>query len=198
MPLRKLWNSIRGRSTPTGNGCDDPAGSANRAKPEPPKSKEKPKRGLFGGGPHAGLRKLLKTVEADTVLEISVGDGSRAIAILETLAKQNQKPRYIAIDQFEMADGEVTLKEFHQTLRAHEIRPQVFPQDIENGLTRVAHTVGATDLIIIGADPSVWQTPIIGAKLARISHNGTVILYLSAEGWKKHTLAEPAEIRRAA
>ncbi|MFK8111912.1 MAG: hypothetical protein AB8B91_06905 [Rubripirellula sp.] len=188
----KLWNSIRGRSTPDVR--EEPAIAEQPTQPE-----KAAKRGfkLFGG-PHAALCKQLKSVQANTVLEIGVGDGSRAVAVLETLAKAGQDARYLVIDQFEMAGGEVTLMEFHQSLRAAGIRPQVFPQDIANGLVRVSHTIGAVDLIVIGADQANWQNPDISAKLSRVAHNGTVILYFDGEGWQNHTLAKSAEIRRAA
>lgn len=197
MPLLKLWNSIRGRSNPA-NGEETAATQAQSAPPSAAKSEPSASRG-FGlfRGPHAGLCKSLKTVAATSLLEIGVGDGTRAVAMLETLSKQGQDVRYLALDQFEMAGGDVTLKQFHQSLRAHDIRPQVYPQDIENGLLRIAHTIGTVDLIVIGTNLAEWQTPAVTARLSRVAHKGTVILYLDGEAWRKYTLAEPVEFRRA-
>ena len=115
MPLMKLWNSLLGRSAPakeqpvrSANPTTDHARLGGSASRKPTKKSGRSAKGsrlsLFGGGgPHGALRKLVKPLQAKTVLEISVGDGSRAIAVLETLGEA-QKVRYMAIDQFEMAD----------------------------------------------------------------------------------------------
>jgi hypothetical protein len=204
MPFLKLWNSLRGRANSepsvqsTAPETTPKACSPEVAKPTPVSRVVSRGMNLFGGGPHSGLCKLLKSVSANSVLEIGVGDGSRAPVVMETLTNGEQKPRYFVIDQFEMAGSSVTLKQFHQSLRAHEIRPQVFPQEIEAGLTRFSHTIGSVDLVIIGADLQDWQNSRVEAKLLRIAHNGTVILYLDGEGWKKHTLSRPVENHRAA
>ncbi len=194
MSLLKLWNTIRGRS----NKGDAPATPAAEAA-----TANKPKSGggfsLFGGGPHAGLCKQLKTISAASVLEVSVGDGSRAIAVLETLSKHQEQVRYLAIDQFEMAGGEVTLKQFHQTLRAKNIRPQLFPEPIDRGLLRVARTVGCVDLVLIAAPLEDWQGPQISQLLTRVSHAQTTLLYLEGETWKRfEPVATTTNLRRAA
>ncbi len=112
------------------------------------------------------------------------------------------KVRYIVIDQFEMAGGATTLKQFHQTLRGAEIRPQVFPEPIDRGLTRVAHTVGAVDLILIAAARDQWQTPEISKLIGRVSHVGTIVLHRDGEVWKTlapiETGTGETKIRRAA
>ena len=56
---------------------------------------------MFGGGPHSGLCKQLKAVSVHSVLEVGVGDGSQAIAVMETLSRQSDSIRYYAIDEFE-------------------------------------------------------------------------------------------------
>ncbi len=185
MPLLKLWNSIRGRST-KGQSTDQGPGSEPQATTKTQKSNRGTARGIFGGGPHAALCKLVKSVDANSVLEISVDDGSRALAVLETLVKTNKNVRYMAIDQFEMADGPVTLKQFHQTLRSREFRPQLFPETMERGLIRVAHTIGTVDLVLIAAPPKSWQTPEIQPLLSRVTHQESLVLYQDEEGtWTK-------------
>ena len=116
--LLKLWNSIRGNSSPAPS---KPGHSSKQADRDEPKRKlakpSKPSRGVLGlgGGPHSALCKQLKRIQAASVLEIGVGDGTRAAAVLQTL-QSNSEIQYIAIDQFEMAGSELTLKHFHQQI----------------------------------------------------------------------------------
>lgn len=184
MPLLKLWNSIRGRST-TRQTADDGHVTERAATPEPRKNRGHGL-GIFGGGPHAGICKQIRSASVNSVLEISVEDGSRALAVLQTVAKTNQDFRYVAIDQFEMAGGPITLKQFHQTLRSRGFRPQVYPETVERGLIRVAHTIGTVDLVLIAAPIASWQTPQHLPLLSRVIHQGTLVLYRDEEEtWTK-------------
>jgi hypothetical protein len=205
MPLLKIWNSIRGRSPAI---AEPPATAEATVVESTPKSVERTARGgrlsLFSGGAgtttagHAGLRKLVKPLAARSVLEISVGDGSRAVAVLQSLGNASDI-RYVAIDQFEMAGGAVTLKTFHQTMRAAGIRPQVFPEPLARGLIRVAHTVGAVDLVIIAAAMESWRTPEILSLLTKVSHPSTTVLYEHEGSWQRFdSAAGVADERRAA
>lgn len=195
MPLLKLWNSIRGRST--GEDVREQAPAAESSAPQPSR---RPGIALFGGGPSAGLGKLVRSVSARSVLEISVGDGSRAIEVLRALSKSSKSQhslRYLAIDPFEAAPGGVSLKQFHQTLRAARIRPSLYPGSIDSGLTRIAHTVGMVDLVLISLDTQVWQTPRTLRLLQRVSHPRTTLLYCEEGVWLSYESA-PSELRRAA
>ena len=225
MPLMKLWNSIFGRSTSVeksaGRAQDQPvpsskslaaaaSGKSQAAEPDSQKMAiSEQRRGrvraskgtrlsLFGGGrQHGTLCKLVKPLQAAIVLEISVGDGSRAVEVLETLRTPGTV-RYVAIDQFEMAGGDTTLKAFHQKLRTNGIRPQVFPEPIDRGLVRVGNTVGTVDLVIIAAESSGWQTPEILSLLARVLHDQTVVLYREEESWDRYERRTAGSHRRAA
>jgi hypothetical protein len=205
MPLLKIWNSLLGRSnnesSPAGGqaeatepeGC--PPSTVQVAKPAGQKPKKKSGRGILGlgnRGPHATLCKQLRSLQVSTVLEITVDDGTRAAAVLSTLGRQNQQIRYAAIDQFELSGGPITLKAFHQSLRAEDVRPQIFPDSIERGLVRVSSTIGAIDLVLIGADLEVWQKPAVLALLPRILHPHSLVLYRSEEAWIRYESAKPA------
>lgn len=189
MPLLKLWNSIRGRSAKVQADDQDFQNDASANTKRPNRSN---RFSLFGGGPHAGLCKLVKSVKANTVLEISVGDGSRALAVMEAVEKGNENVQYVAIDQFEMAGGTVTLKQFHQSLRANGIRPQLFPETVQRGLIRVAHTIGTVDLVLIGTPVETWQTAEVLALLSRVLHDQTLVLYQGdEETWVKYAVTTP-------
>ncbi|KAA1260818.1 hypothetical protein LF1_33600 [Rubripirellula obstinata] len=227
MALLKLWNSLLGRSSTESPQADQSpqsaqdAGPAKASSPKPatnsaaknsaakkPTAKKSAQRlSLFGNAsPHAALMKQLRGFTAESVLEISVGDGSRAVEVI-SLLNQNQakksgeeaeatKIRYAVIDQFEMGGGEHTLMQFHQTLRGAGIRPQVFPEVIDRGLTRVAHTIGSIDLILFSADAGSgspgdsWATPEIKTLLSRVTHDHSLILFQKDDVWEKLALSE--------
>ena len=222
MPLLKLWNALRGRrpaaaaadpapETPASSAGAQAAVPASVVKAEPPAKRSasaKPAggRGVLGmprRDPHRALCKLIRPLRPATILEISVGDGSRAVAVLQTLAKAQPEtpPRYVAIDQFELAGGPVTLKQFHQRLRQENVRPQVFPDAVDQALLRVAYTVGAIDLILI-ADPSAeWDAPQRQQLLGRVTHGDSVVMRFDGEQWRRERVGgsvSRAASRRAA
>ena len=202
MPLLKLWNSIRGQSTnPAPPLSGEPQASDDRAAIQGREKSVKPSNkssfGMFRGSPHSGLRKRLKTVSASSVLEIGVGDGSRAIATMETLSRQSNSIRYIGIDEFEMAGG-VNLKEFHQTLRNQGIHPKLFPGSVDRALMKIAHTIGAIDLILVTDASVIDENPAIAGLLARISHQETVVLVSRSETWIPLQVSSTHSSRRVA
>ncbi len=195
MPLLKIWNALLGRSHSPVKPDDQPL--AERPSAAKPKPTGRGILGIGGRGPHAALCKLLRSVDARTVLEISVGDGTRAVAVLHALAAGTENIRYAAIDQFEMSGGPITLKQYHRSLRAENIRAQLFPDTIERGLVQVGSTIGAIDLVLIGTEPNVWQTPTVQALLPRITHSQSVVLYRDGETWNRYQ-PTASNLRRAA
>ena len=191
MPLLKLWNAIWGSAgeqpalelatTDPANQEKSPSQTASPSRRETSKRKGKGF-GLFSSNPHSGLCKLAVATEARSVLEIGVGDGSRALAVVEALAKRGPAVRYFGIDQFELA-GTVSLKDFHRTLRAAGIHPQLFPETVNRGLIRFLHTVGRADLVLLSDGPSILDDPLSGSLLRRVSGPGTTILGLQDDLW---------------
>ena len=208
MPLLKLWNSLRGRSAEPAQpakldvveavggvepqaiqpSATAPEKMANTLKPAKtqPTPKKRSKLSLFAGpSPHASLIKNLRGVSAETVLEISVGDGSRAIEVVQTLAGDRATPvRYIALDQFEMAGGETTLMQFHQAMRSAGVRVQVYPETLDRGLARVAHTVGPVDLVLFSKPQSEWDSPEVRGLLTKVCKPSTVVLVCEGDVWQ--------------
>lgn len=157
-----------------------------------------PKRRLFGGGPHAGLCRQLKGLEIESVLEISVDDGTRALAVLEVLQKKCLQPvRYAAIDEFELGGSTFGLRDFYCLLREHDIRPQLFPEKVDNGLRNVANNLGAMDLVLIATTADRWQNPVTLHLLSRITHPDTLILHYENDAWVRFQ-PETGTLRRAA
>jgi hypothetical protein len=191
MPLLKLWNAI------WGSAGEQPALEQATADPEnrkesssktaSPSRRETSKRkskgfGLFVSNPHSGLCKLAAATGARSVLEIGVGDGSRAVAVMEALTKGGSSVRYCGIDQFELA-GTVSLKDFHRTLRAAGIHPQLFPETVSRGLVRFLHTVGQADLVLLSDGPTILDDPLSGSLLSRVAAPSTTILCLQHDSW---------------
>ena len=138
---------------------------------------------------------MIKKTAAGSVLEVGVGDGTRAAAVLRTLLKSRPDPaiRYIAIDQFELTDGPVTLKQFHQQIRAIGVKPSLIPMPTVQALTRVAHTFGSVDLVLL-ADAEI---DAIDHVLARVTHPESLVLRFDGQSWQP--LEQNSQgIRRAA
>lgn len=207
MPLLKLWNAMWGRSTGDTPVADPPVSSKlSEAAASKPASKPVSKpvsRGLssgfnlFGSHPHAALCKQIGALPARSVLEIGVGDGSRAVAVLGTLAKSGSPVRYFGIDQFELAGGAVSLKDFHRTMRGAGIRPQIFPEPVDRGLVRFLHTVGTADLVLLDQPAETLENPQVGQLLKRISNAQTTILYLQDDVWMPLTSRTTTMLRAA-
>lgn len=146
-----------------------------------------PKPKVVTRGEHAELCRLVIESGACSVLEIGVGDGSRAAAVMQSLqAVSGEKPlKYAAIDGFEMVGGSLTLKDFHHKLRAAGVRPQVFPSAVAQGLFQFSRTVGFADLVISTAADEVWEAAETRALIVRITRPSSVVLHQSGGRWRR-------------
>lgn len=116
-----------------------------------------------------------------TVLETGLGDGSRCERLLQWLEHHDGLPtRYAAIGEFEAAGG-ISLKQFHAKLTAFGIKPLPVPGNLASGLPRVAHTIGAVDLLILDRDHSSLHEPAICNFLPRVVHAETIVIATDAE-----------------
>ena len=183
MPLRKLWNSLRSHSKQ----AESTRSVSDTVEHEVVKLKSaalgatESKHGMRRNKskPSSELSTLLCQLQPKTILEIGVGDGSRAVEFLTAMKTTHRPVRYFAIDQFELAGGQLSLIGFHQMLRTAGIRPHLFPEPIVQGLTSFLHTIGSADVILI-TDGSSEATDIqVQQLLGRISHQGTKKIQLS-------------------
>jgi len=190
MPLRKLWNSICGKSTT----------STEATKPDANQQVTQPKVAA-GSTPGSALsskairnavsredKKLFRRIESmsiRSVLEVSVGDGCRALAMLQTLVPSSDAKsiHYIAIDEFEMGGNSLTLRAFHKRLREFPAKAQLVPMKIDAGLDRVVRTYGQVDLIIWASDqsPTTEQQKV----LARLSKPNTIVFSRQDDRWSE-------------
>ena len=203
--LKKFWKSLRRSSNdpvPAAPESAEQSGASvaikkrgTESKPATGKSRTGRILGIGGHQPHRRLAKMIKRTNASSVLEIGVGDGSRAVAVTETLSgdRSEKEILYAAIDLFEMGGGgNTTLKDFHQTLRGSAAKAKVFPGEVEPNLPRVAHTIGPVDLILISAEAPEFSHPL----LAKVTHETTVVLAQHNDSW--HEVTHNDAGRRAA
>jgi hypothetical protein len=152
------------------------------------------------------LFRLLIAQPIASVLEIGVGDGERMkrIVRLAQLPPGTAQLRYVGVDGFESArDGGVhlTLKQAHQQAAQLGLRANLIPGDLRSAMPRVAHKIGASDLVIVGDEFDVAQ-PLsgpVGQWLRHITHAQSIILAAASLGGPLVRVAVPSEeVRRVA
>lgn len=217
MPLRKLWNSIRGHSAAKPNAAKPNAaelGATETSGEEPSPSRQtpiQPRAGVAAETRKSSAKSVRTSVSRDdkklfrkidsmsvqSVLEITVGDGQRSLAMLQRLThKGHSTPiHYIAIDEFELGGGLLTLREFHKQLREFPAKAHLVPMPIDAGLDRVVRTYGQVDLIIWSSDEA--PTAAQQNALARLSKPDTTVFNQEDGRWVE-TRATQFVARRAA
>ncbi len=92
------------------------------------------------------------------ILEIGVGDGDRALGLIELAQKRhrNEEIHYIGIDLFEGRAADqptgLSLKEAHCKLRGSNARVKLIPGDPFSALARSANSLTQIDVVLIAAD----------------------------------------------
>lgn len=191
MSLRALWNSICGKSAPSAD-----VGTVSEPASETPSPQPKPSKNSVSRDDKKLFRRL-ESMSIGSVLDVSVGNGTRSLAMLRALThKGHSTPlQYIAIDEFEMGGNLLTLREFHKQLREYPAKAQLVPMPIDAGLDRVVRTYGQVDAIIwAGQQPPTAQQR---NALLRLSKPGTVMFSTENGRWSE-TLCSVLTSSRAA
>jgi hypothetical protein len=145
--------------------------------------------------------KLIGTRTVSTILDTHVGDGSRAIEVLEAIVDSNTpSPKYVAIGMFEMGGEKLSVRQFHQKIRNAGGQPIVIPMTLEDGLRRLSQTIGTVDLVLLNGADEVSSSPSVTKLLARVAPTNCLVLRSDVNG-RWHTVttpAKPAESRKAA
>lgn len=143
-----------------------------------------------------------------SILELGMGDGERMrrIGRLAQIPPGVDVLRYVGTDEFESAeDGKrhLTLKQAHQVAGQLGFKASLIPGNLATAIPRVAHKLGASDLIVIngGLDPDNPREGMIAGWMDRLAHDRSIILASDQPG-AELKLLDPAAlelpIRRAA
>ena len=112
---------------------------------------------------------------------------------MQRIAKLVQLPsgvdqlRYIGIDEFESAQDSarhLSLKQAHQLTAQLGFKASLIPGDLKGAIPRVAHKMGASDLVIVhgGLNPQEPSIGIIGSWLNRLAHSGSTVIACESPG----------------
>jgi len=117
-----------------------------------------------------------------SVLEVGIEDPPRCEKLIPWLLGQQEggSLRYAAIDMFE-AGGGISLKQFHALVTRSGAKPLPIPGELASGLPRVAHTIGAVDLMFLSQDEDQLQDPSVAAFLPRVLHDDSVVIVTDRE-----------------
>lgn len=223
MPLKKLWNSLCGRPTEQESVAAPPIESptaalpratsdvsvsrkaASAAPPSPIDPIAPPRRKVLSmvtRGEHDRLIKAIRDRSPESVLEIGVGDGSRMPAILSAIGVDQNASNFKAavIDQFEMGNGSVQMRDYHKRLVGLPIRPAIFPESAERGVVSVANRLGRMDVILIDesllSEEAGEARAMLLASINKVIHPATLVMSNVTGTWSKFAFDQT--IRRAA
>ncbi|MEM8732617.1 MAG: hypothetical protein AAGG44_00240 [Planctomycetota bacterium] len=125
------------------------------------------------------VKHLLQT-PVSSIVEFGVGDCQRIrrIAKMVQAADGVEQIRYVGTDEFEAANepsGHISLKQAHQIAGSLGFKVTLMPGDVASAAPRVAHKVGASDLIIVngGMDASQPANGPLAAWLDHLCHEQT-------------------------
>lgn len=153
-------------------------------------------------GEHDVLIKAIRERSPESVLEIGVGDGSRMPAILSAIGADQDGSSFKAavIDQFEMGNGSVQMRDYHKQLVGLPIRPAIFPEAAERGVVSVANRLGRMDVILIDEsllnDTAGEAKEMLLASINKVVHPSTLVLSNVNGKWSTFGLGQA--IKRAA
>lgn len=119
-----------------------------------------------------------------SILEIGVGDGSRAINMIRVAKKycSSGSIRYTGIDGFEAdSNSKVSLKDFHQRLSKLEIKLQLVPGEVAAAVQRIANSHLRTDLLVISAGNNTAALDDVWFFVPRMLHAASVV-FLQQQG----------------
>jgi hypothetical protein len=103
------------------------------------------------------IAKLIHSQRARKILQIGVGDGARALRLIQTAQREHPGERisFAGIDLFEArpaAERKLSLKEVHRKLSVTDAKIMLVPGDPYGALERVANALLGTELVLISAD----------------------------------------------
>jgi|GEM_PF-1315834 len=126
--------------------------------------------------------KLITGRQINSILDTNIGDASRAVELLEAIVCDAvPRPKYVAIDDFDLAGGGMTVLQFHQRVRRVGGQAVPIPGAIDEGLRQLSRTLGTVDLVLIDNSKTQLQTEETRRLISRVTHPGTLLLRRDAK-----------------
>lgn len=135
------------------------------------------------------------------VLEIGLGDGARADALIAEMTEAHGPgaAAYVGVDLFEMGPaGGLTLKGAFARFRAAGAEVKLIPGDVLGGAKKLVYQIPAVDLLVISADQPAAQLAAAWPTLVHlISEKSAVFLEeaTAGDGPKKYQRLTYAEVQ---
>lgn len=136
-----------------------------------------------------------------SILEIGMGSGERIrnVLALYQLPSDVQQLRYAAVDPFESAGAGVphlSLKAAHRILSERGVKAHLIPGDATSGVSRVAHTVLPSDLVVIDGhwNPQTADGEIIARWLPRLCHGKSAVFVSNTVGGNLVRIPAPGAV----
>jgi hypothetical protein len=155
----------------------------------------------------AADRLVYRTILQDKIgriVELGVGDGSRALRMIDAAARHNDRHNihYIGVDSFESrspAEGPgLALIEAHKLLKQSEAKIKLIPGEPCEALARSANSLTNIDLLLIAIPLEAERLEWMWYFVPRMLHQRSLVLQETADakGEKTFRRIEPCEINR--
>lgn len=133
-----------------------------------------------------GLTPPVDWSQTKRVLEIGLGDGARADALIGEMTEAHGPgaAAYVGVDLFEMGPaGGLTLKGAFARFRAAGAEVKLIPGDVLGGAKKLVYQIPAVDLLVISADQPPAQLEAAWPTLVHlVSEKSAVFVELPASG----------------
>ena len=141
-------------------------------------------------------------MQAQSIVELGVGDGVRAERMLQGAAKYAQgEIRYMGVDLFEArpdSDTGLSLKQAYRKLKTLDAQVQLTPGDPFIALSRIANNLAGAELLIIAADQNDAALERAWTFVPRMLHERSLVLWQRPGDGDKFSVVERDEIERLA
>lgn len=145
----------------------------------PAKPAEPPKPKIVVPEAERPLHAVLTGRPVRRILEIGLGDGSRADRLTSVWTNNSSALalEYLVIDPFESADDSagLLLRNFHRRMRSRAIQARLLPGQPLPVLRQEANRIGHVDLVIL-SEEAMAEFDALGFWLARLVHPATAVM----------------------
>jgi hypothetical protein len=129
------------------------------------------------------IYRLVKRLKPSRILELGIGDGSRAKRLIEAAARFRPaaEMRYAGVDLFEARPADsaargLKLKDAHVLFKQLGVKAQLLPGDPNGALSRSANALRDNDLVLIAEDQNAASLEQAWFYIPRMLHARSVVL----------------------